>query len=48
MYRQFFFCPKVNSPLTSDSVARLDRLQVSFTSRAPGSNRRDMNPRSML
>jgi hypothetical protein len=28
MYKQFFFCPKGNSPLTSDSIMRLDRLQT--------------------
>ncbi len=28
MYRQFFFCPAQDSPLTIDSVARLDRLQI--------------------
>ena len=28
MYKQFFFCPRNNDPLTDDSVARLDRLQV--------------------
>jgi len=26
MYKQFFFCPNKNSPLTVDSVARLDRV----------------------
>jgi len=26
MYKQFFFCPSKNSPLTVDSVARLDRM----------------------
>jgi hypothetical protein len=26
MYKQFFFCPCKNSPLTVDSVARLDRM----------------------
>ena len=36
MYRQFFFCPKANSPLTSDSVARLDRLQVVIHESSPG------------
>jgi hypothetical protein len=28
MYKQFFFCPKGNSPLTADSIMRLDRLQT--------------------
>ncbi len=28
MYKQFFFCPKGNSPLTGDSIMRLDRLQT--------------------
>lgn len=28
MYKQFFFCPKENSPLTADSIIRLDRLQT--------------------
>ena len=28
MYKQFFFCPKGNSPLTADSIMRLDRLQA--------------------
>jgi hypothetical protein len=28
MYRQFFYCPKGNSPLTEDSILRLDRLQT--------------------
>jgi hypothetical protein len=28
MYKQFFFCPKGNSPLTTDSIMRLDRLQA--------------------
>jgi hypothetical protein len=36
MYRQFFFCPQARSPLTSDSVARLDRLQVVFHESSPG------------
>jgi hypothetical protein len=36
MYRQFFFCPRTNSPLTSDSVARLDRLQVVIHESSPG------------
>jgi hypothetical protein len=36
MYRQFFFCPKENSPLTSDSIARLDRLQVVIHESSPG------------
>lgn len=36
MYRQFFFCPQAGSPLTSDSVARLDRLQVVFHESSPG------------
>jgi hypothetical protein len=26
MYKQLFFCPKENSPLTADSIMRLDRL----------------------
>ena len=26
MYKQFFFCPSRRSPLTVDSVARLDRM----------------------
>jgi hypothetical protein len=28
MYKQFFFCPKGNSPLIEDSIIRLDRLHV--------------------
>jgi hypothetical protein len=36
MYRQFFFCPQTNSPLSSDSVARLDRLQVVLHESSPG------------
>ena len=28
MYKQFFFCPKENSPLTTDSIMRLDRLHA--------------------
>lgn len=36
MYRQFFFCPQAGSPLTSDSVARLDRLQVVHHESSPG------------
>ena len=28
MYKQFFFCPKGNSPLAADSIMRLDRLQT--------------------
>jgi len=28
MYKQFFFCPRGNSPLTADSIMRLDRLQA--------------------
>lgn len=28
MYKQFFFCPKGNSPLTVDSIMRLDRLHA--------------------
>jgi hypothetical protein len=28
MYKQFFFCPKENSPLTADSIMRLDRLHA--------------------
>lgn len=36
MYRQFFFCPQAGSPLTSDSVARLDRLQVVIHDSSPG------------
>jgi len=28
MYKQFFFCPRDNSPLTADSIMRLDRLQI--------------------
>jgi hypothetical protein len=28
MYKQFFFCPKGNSPLIADSIMRLDRLQT--------------------
>jgi hypothetical protein len=30
MYKQFFFCPKENSPLTADSIMRLDRLHAIF------------------
>lgn len=36
MYRQFFFCPQAGSPLTIDSVGRLDRLQVVFHESSPG------------
>jgi len=36
MYRQFFFCPRAGAPLTSDSVARLDRLQVVIHESSPG------------
>jgi hypothetical protein len=28
MYKQFFFCPKRDSPLTADSIMRLDRLHA--------------------
>jgi hypothetical protein len=28
MYKQFFFCPRENSPLTTDSIMRLDRLHA--------------------
>jgi hypothetical protein len=28
MYKQFFFCPRGNSPLTSDSIMRLDRVHA--------------------
>lgn len=28
MYKQFFFCPRENSPLTADSIMRLDRLHA--------------------
>jgi hypothetical protein len=28
MYKQFFFCPKGNSPLIEDSIMRLDRLHA--------------------
>jgi hypothetical protein len=28
MYKQFFFCPKEKSPLTADSIMRLDRLHA--------------------
>jgi len=28
MYKQFFFCPRENSPLTGDSIMRLDRLHA--------------------
>ncbi len=36
MYRQFFFCPQAGSPLTGDSVARLDRLQIVLHESSPG------------
>jgi len=28
MYKQFFFCPRENSPLVTDSIMRLDRLHA--------------------
>ena len=28
MYKQFFFCPRGNSPLVTDSIMRLDRLHA--------------------
>lgn len=36
MYRQFFFCPRAGSPLISDSIARLDRIQVVIHESSPG------------
>ncbi len=36
MYRQFFFCPQAGSPLTGDSMARLDRIQVVIHESSPG------------
>ena len=44
MYRQFFFCPQAGSPLTSDSVARLDRIQVVIHESSPGVKSRGYEP----
>jgi hypothetical protein len=39
MYKQFLFCPSKNSPLTVDSIARLDRMHPVLHTSPRGSSR---------